>query len=750
MIRSFATFVWIAVVALVSGAKSQSDDNNNNNNNNANNNVLSFGLLNGGSLFFDEVLQGWEQKCKDRGAVCHVLVGEGGADCVSSREAIVREFIAMNVDGIAMKPCGDVDLLAPIIKEAYAAGVPIVTFDSDSPNSVRAAYIGTDNLFLGRTMARLLRKLRPEGGTFAIVSPKVGRLESFTQEMMRYNGRDDRAHWFEVERNFTVDVDDKNFMAQMELYALLNPTAMITMTQTPMRHPNWTDFVDANRHRNITYIGTDAADYQLSYLNRRYVDGLVGQLPYEMGSVSLEVLYDLATRGTETLDKTFFATNIVSYNLIPIELPQLNVDQNTLGNLKYFGFTCFALVALSAVACVGWTLYHRACLVVRAAQPFFLVMVAGGVLVVSSSLIPLSFDDGGESFDEYGNPESMSYSRSVGICMSTPWLAFTGFTVTFSALFSKTWRVNRLLHANHTRIQLSEKDVLAPFAVLLTSNIVVLICWMVIDPLTYVRQENDGTDYWNRVISTYGACRSNHVVAYLVPLAVINLSVVATACWQAWQARYIESEFSEAKYIGLTVASLFQGFITGIPVVVVVRDMPKAFYLLLSIVIFLLCMVVLLLIFLPKMFMQRTYAIESEAEQRRMVGNAIKRGSAEYGASSKESREFSGIADKSEMYQVGGASETFQVGASKSITPKSPSMPFPRSSSADEESKELTLKGSGSLDTAELADNCCPTAESTAVSFSGSEDVKKLSEIAGDSSATLSVSNKDRDTDLAS
>jgi hypothetical protein len=40
-------------------------------------------VLNGGSALFDEVLQGWEHKCKDRGAVCHVRVGEGGEACVT-------------------------------------------------------------------------------------------------------------------------------------------------------------------------------------------------------------------------------------------------------------------------------------------------------------------------------------------------------------------------------------------------------------------------------------------------------------------------------------------------------------------------------------------------------------------------------------------------------------------------------------------------------------------------------------------
>jgi hypothetical protein len=61
---------------------------------------------------------------------------------------------------------------------------------------------------------------------------------------------------------------------------------------------------------------------------------------------------------------------------------------------------------------------------------------------------------------------------------------------------------------------------MAPLCLLFVGHIVVLACWTVIDPLTYVR-EAEGTDGWNRIISTYGSCQSNHVGRYLIPLAFV-------------------------------------------------------------------------------------------------------------------------------------------------------------------------------------------------------------------------------------
>jgi hypothetical protein len=106
--------------------------------------------------------------------------------------------------------------------------------------------------------------------------------------------------------------------------------------------------------------------------------------------------------------------------------------------------------------------------------------------------------------------------------------------------------------------------------------------------------------------------------------------VLVIACWQAFQARDIKSEFSEATYIGLAVFSMSQAFLTGIPIVVVVREIPQAFYLVLTFLIFLLCTVILLLIFMPKVFKQRAYAGMSQADQRKSMAMSVRKSSVHF------------------------------------------------------------------------------------------------------------------------
>ena len=236
----------------------------------------------------------------------------------------------------------------------------------------------------------------------------------------------------------------------------------------------------------------------------------------------------------------------------------------------------------------------------------------------------------------------------------------------------RTWRVNQLFNVvNSSRrrrsrwsssgvggggassnssgafehVKVSEYDVLVPFTVLMSCNVIVLLAWTLLDPLIYTREEYEGTDYWNRVIATYGFCRARNefddrptttttttssksdrvssVLYYLIPLILLNTCVLFLACYQAFQAKDIQSEFAESKYIGLTLSSILQTFLTGIPIVFVVRDMPEAFYVVTTFMIFILCMVVLLFIFVPKMYKQYIFNKLSEQEQRAMIQRSI-------------------------------------------------------------------------------------------------------------------------------
>ena len=138
-----------------------------------------------------------------------------------------------------------------------------------------------------------------------------------------------------------------------------------------------------------------------------------------------------------------------------------------------------------------------------------------------------------------------------------------------------------------------------PMVTLLLINIIVLALWTAIDPLkreTIVEEQ----DPFGRDVETYGMCMSEDATVFLAILFVINIGSLLFALFQAYKARNISTEFQETQYImGAMALILFVSFI-GIPVMVLARENTAAFYFVTAGLIFVVCISIQLLIFVPK------------------------------------------------------------------------------------------------------------------------------------------------------
>lgn len=98
----------------------------------------------------------------------------------------IRSVIAKKPAGIALT-CNDSTGLIDVINEARAAGIPVVTYDSDSAMSDRLAYLGTGNYNAGVEAAKFIAEEVGHSGEVAIVgSPsgsesQIDRINGFTE-----------------------------------------------------------------------------------------------------------------------------------------------------------------------------------------------------------------------------------------------------------------------------------------------------------------------------------------------------------------------------------------------------------------------------------------------------------------------------------------------------------------------------------------------------------------------------------------
>jgi len=266
---------------------------------------------------------------------------------------------------------------------------------------------------------------------------------------------------------------------------------------------------------------------------------------------------------------------------------------NQLGPVAVFGFVVFGLVFLTAGFFAGWVQCHKKERVVTAMQPVFLTVLCFGVVVLGSTAVSLSIDDG-----------LMSDEDCSRACMSIPWLVSNGFTITTAALFSKLWRINKLFgQGQFRRIQVREKDVLAPFAVLFVLNLIMLFVWTFVDPLTWTRNP-----VMNQPWNSYGSCSygsGSVAIAMTAVIFFLNFVGFVGVCVQAFRARNISSEFSESKYLGIAIFSWAQLLIVGLPVYFLINDdNPTAKYSLVVALILAVCMSMLLVIFVPMLIVK--------------------------------------------------------------------------------------------------------------------------------------------------
>ena len=119
------------------------------------------------SAAFNYARVGAMEKARELGV--EVIWSAPASSDEAKQAELLRGFIAQKVAGIAVS-CTRPEILAGPINDAVAAGIPVTTWDSDSPNSKRTAFLGLDDYKVGEIIARELGELIGGSGKVAILS----------------------------------------------------------------------------------------------------------------------------------------------------------------------------------------------------------------------------------------------------------------------------------------------------------------------------------------------------------------------------------------------------------------------------------------------------------------------------------------------------------------------------------------------------------------------------------------------------
>lgn len=226
---------------------------------------------------------------------------------VTRQKQDVEDLLASGVQAIAISPISADDQV-PLLN-AWAKKVPLITHDSDSPNSDRMVYIGMDNYAAGRMAGEMVKKALPKGGKVALF---IGRLEQDNSKLRRQGvidvlmGVDELREEFspvdEVISNDTYEIvgtyldqgssDVALRKAEDALSAYSDLAAMVGLFE--YNPPEIIKAVEKRRKlKQIAIIGFDENDATLTGIREGYVAGTVVQNPYEYGFQSVRVLTEI-------------------------------------------------------------------------------------------------------------------------------------------------------------------------------------------------------------------------------------------------------------------------------------------------------------------------------------------------------------------------------------------------------------------------------------------------------------------------
>eukprot|EP00934_Nitzschia_sp_Nitz4_P003085 Nitzschia sp. Nitz4//scaffold5_size260463//201228//203703//NITZ4_001011-RA/size260463-augustus-gene-0.20-mRNA-1//1//CDS//3329555427//3075//frame0 len=311
----------------------------------------------------------------------------------------------------------------------------------------------------------------------------------------------------------------------------------------------------------------------------------------EDGSVTYaEVFSHVFVNGTwQDVVPFYFGDGTVT---IPADTPPLIADDGGLSTgLQVCVLLLCAIVMSLSVFFMHWTHRHRKARIVLASQPFFLYIICTGILVLGSAIIPLALDH-----------KILTLQGCSRACTAIPWLIVLGFSMTLSALFTKTHRVNIILNQTHplTRIKVTIWDVAKPMFALVSVNAVVLLLMTILATPTF-ELVVESEDNFGRPTDIRGQCDFEDAMPYISAVSGLTFLALLLAIGEAYQARNLSTEFSESVHIfKALIAIALVSFIAG-PVMLLARDNSNTSVFALSALIFVVGAAMLLLMFLPKM-----------------------------------------------------------------------------------------------------------------------------------------------------
>jgi ribose transport system substrate-binding protein len=202
-------------------------------------------------------------------------------------------------DAVAHKPAGilvsvaDPALMAPEIDAALQAGIPVITMDSDAPNSRRLFFIGTNNLMAGRLGGeRVVSKLSGTGNVVFFSMPGQPNLD---ERLKGYENAFSAHPGMKVVEVFNIRGDSGTALDKASEYLGRTGAAKIDAFVC-LEASAGKDVAEAFKRANAKgklLVAMDVDEDTLNLVNAGIIDSTVAQKPFTMAYYGLKQLDEI-------------------------------------------------------------------------------------------------------------------------------------------------------------------------------------------------------------------------------------------------------------------------------------------------------------------------------------------------------------------------------------------------------------------------------------------------------------------------
>ncbi|WP_054027921.1 sugar-binding protein [Bacillus sp. FJAT-28004] len=233
-----------------------------------------------------------ERGAKDAAAVYGMELEYTGPFRINPAEQIklLEKAIAAKADALLVQGLSDPQYTA-LIDKAINYGIPVITIDTDAPNSRRLSYVGTNNLDAGKVMGELVAKSTGNRGQIAAL---IGNEQAPNQQLRLAGLREVISRYPELT---LVEVRSSNIsrlQAAGETEELLNqyPQLNVMVGLSALDAIGISEAVKSIRPKGLQIFAFDALDETLELIRSGIIHSTIVQQPYDMGNEAISQLND--------------------------------------------------------------------------------------------------------------------------------------------------------------------------------------------------------------------------------------------------------------------------------------------------------------------------------------------------------------------------------------------------------------------------------------------------------------------------